>query len=150
MGDQEQEPKLFTLKEAERTRLAVEPILIEAVENRRELGKLAERLGAIAQRVSLSGGLVVNYEETARLRREHDRMALAIKAALEKIESTGCMVKDLDLGLLDFPAVLNNEEIYLCWRLGEDRIRFWHRQNEGYAGRKPLDPRNAGGKQPVQ
>jgi len=150
MGDQEREPKLFTLKEAERTRLAVEPILIEAIESRKKLGELAERLGAIASRISLSGGVLVNYKETAGLRREHDRVAAAVKTALEKIESTGCMVKDLDLGLLDFPAVLNNEEVFLCWRLGEDRIRFWHRQNEGYAGRKPLDPRDAGWKEPVQ
>ncbi len=59
MGDQEREPKLFTLKEAERTRLAVEPILIEAIESRSKLGELAERLGTIANRIALSGGALV-------------------------------------------------------------------------------------------
>ena len=51
------------------------------------------------------------------------------------------MVKDLDIGLLDFPAVIDNEDVYLCWKLGEDCIRFYHRQDEGFAGRKPLSPR---------
>jgi hypothetical protein len=48
------------------------------------------------------------------------------------------------VGLLDFPSILDDEEVYLCWKLGEDRIRYYHRQDEGYAGRKPLDPRDLG------
>ena len=54
------------------------------------------------------------------------------------------MVKDLNAGLLDFPAIMNNEEVYLCWRLGEERIRFWHRQDEGFAARKPIEPGDTG------
>ena len=52
---------------------------------------------------------------------------------MERIHSTGCVVKDLDVGLLDFPARMDNQNVYLCWRLGEDRIRFYHRQDEGFA-----------------
>ncbi len=63
---------------------------------------------------------------------------------------TGCLVKDLDSGLLDFPAIIDNKEVYLCWRLGEDRIRFYHGQREGFAGRKPLDPRDTGPENPIQ
>jgi hypothetical protein len=59
-------------------------------------------------------------------------------------------VKDLDVGLLDFPARINNQEVYLCWRLGEDRIRFYHRQDEGFSARKPIDPRDSGYSSPVQ
>lgn len=150
MGNDDREPKIFTLKEAERTRTQLEPILLEAIETRRKLAPLAERLGEIAHRIGLAGGLLVRYEEVARLRMEHDHLALAIKAALEKIEATGCVVKDLESGLLDFPAVINNEEVYLCWRLGEDRIRFWHRHDEGFAGRKPLDPLDPGSRNPIQ
>jgi hypothetical protein len=51
---------------------------------------------------------------------------------------------------VDFPARLNNEEIYLCWRLGEDRIRFWHRPDEGFAGRKPIDPNDTGATEFIQ
>jgi hypothetical protein len=54
------------------------------------------------------------------------------------------------VGLLDFPAIIDNQEVYLCWKLGEDRIRFYHRQDEGFAGRKPLDPRDLGSGDTVQ
>ncbi len=141
---EEREQRLFTLKEAERTRAEVEPILVEAIETRRKQMRAAERLGEVAHRISLSGGMTIRYDEAAELRLEHDNLLQTVKSALERIESTGCVVKDLDVGLLDFPSIVNNEEVYLCWRLGEDRIRFYHRQDEGFAGRKPLDPRDAG------
>jgi hypothetical protein len=136
--------KLFTLKEAEQTRREVEPILLEAMENRRKQLELAESLSEIVSRVVLMGGVQIPIERAARLRRDHDRLGALIRAALERIEATGCVVKDLDIGLLDFPARLNDQDIYFCWRLGEDRIRFYHRQDEGYAGRKLLDPRDSG------
>ncbi len=150
MSDEEREPKLFTLTEAERTRQELEPILVEAMDCRRRVSELDANLSQLAHRIMMMGGLVVPYEKTAKLRFERDHLADAIKAALERIEATGCVVKDLDVGLLDFPALLDNEEVYLCWRLGEDRIRFWHRQDEGFAGRKPLDPRDRGPSNPVQ
>ena len=59
--------------------------------------------------------------------------AESLKTALNRILETGCVIKDLDVGLLDFPAVIDNEDVYLCWKLGEDRIRFYHRQDEGFA-----------------
>lgn len=150
MEPEEQEPRLFTLTEAERTRREVEPVLIEAIELRRKLAPLDEDLTAVATRIQWSGGLAVDYEKTARVRFERERLADSLKEALEKIQSTGCVVKDLDTGLLDFPAIVNNEEVYLCWRLGEERIRFWHRQDEGFAGRKPLDPSDSGSSNSIQ
>ncbi len=150
MSDEEREPKLFTLTEAERTRRELEPVLIEAIDCRRKIGELDEKLAQVAHRIMMMGGVIVPYEKTAKVRMEREHFAAAIKAALERIEATGCVVKDLDVGLLDFPAVIGNEEVYLCWRLGEDRIRFWHRQDEGFAGRKPLDPRDAGPGESIQ
>jgi hypothetical protein len=150
MSEEEREPKLFTLTEAERTRREVEPLLLEAIDCRRKMGELDKKLSQVANRIMLMGGVLVSYESTAKVRVERDRLAEAIKAALERIEATGCVVKDLDVGLLDFPALIDNEEVYLCWRLGEDRIRFWHRQDEGFAGRKPLDPRDRGPGSTVQ
>jgi hypothetical protein len=152
MGNEEpeHEPRLFTLTEAERTRREVEPVLIEAIELRRKLSPLAEELGAVAARIQWVGGMVVPYEQLARVRFEHDRLAEGLRAALEKIQATGCVVKDLDTGLLDFPAIINNEEVYLCWRLGEERIRYWHRQDEGFAGRKPIEPGDPGPSNPIQ
>lgn len=148
MGDPEQneerEPRIFSLTEAERTRRELEPVLVDAMDCRRKMVPLEETLGALSSRILLMGGLQIPYEKTAKVRFERDRLAGSLRAALERIAETGCLVKDLDTGLLDFPAVINNEAVYLCWRLGEDRIRFYHRQDEGFAARKPLDPRDAG------
>jgi hypothetical protein len=57
---------------------------------------------------------------------------------VREIEALGCVIKDLDLGLLDFLASRGREQVYLCWRLGEPDIRHWHGLQEGFAGRKPL------------
>ena len=148
MGDEES--KIFSLTEAERVRLQLEPVLIEAMELRRKLGEIDEQLGSLAERIQRSGGLLVPYEKTGRMGLERNRLEESLRAAIERIHSTGCLVKDLDIGLLDFPSRLNNEDVYLCWKLGEDRIRFYHRQDEGFAGRKPIDPRDADYRNPIQ
>ena len=49
------------------------------------------------------------------------------------------MVKDLDVGLVDFPTLFRGEEVYLCWRMDEDDIDYWHGVHEGFAGRRPID-----------
>ncbi|HXX20668.1 MAG TPA: DUF2203 domain-containing protein [Candidatus Acidoferrum sp.] len=146
----EDESKLFSLREAERLRTQLEPILIEAIESRRKLGELDEKLGKLAERIQRSGGLMVRYEDAAKLRIERDSVEQNIREALERIHSTGCIVKDLEVGLLDFPARIEGEDVYLCWKLGEDRIRFYHRQDEGFAGRKPIDPHDADLGNPIQ
>jgi hypothetical protein len=150
MDHEENEPKLFSLTEAERARRELEPVLIEAMENRRKVADLDEQLSAVANRILMMGGITIDYESVARVRSEHIRLISQVKDALERIQATGCVVKDLDTGLLDFPAILKNEEVYLCWRLGEDRIRFYHRQDEGFSGRKPIDPEDTGPKHPIQ
>ena len=140
----------FTLTEAERTRAKVEPMLIEAMEGRREMVGVEEQLAAVARRISMLGGCLVSQSEISELRTRHSQIGMKLQRTLETIESTGCLVKDLDTGLLDFPAILNDEEVFLCWRLGEDRIRYYHSIHEGFAGRKPLDPRDLGGASPIQ
>src|SRR5258708_12546017 len=140
----EAEPRLFTLTEAERARKELEPFLVEAMDCRKKLAGLETDLTAVSARITMMGGVIVPYEKLATLRVEHQQLAETLKSSLTRILETGCLIKDLEVGLLDFPALINNEEVYLCWRLGEDRIRFYHRQDEGFAGRKPLDPRDLG------
>jgi len=144
--DEAQEPprRLFTLTEAERARREIEPVLVEAMGCRKKLAGLESDLSAVSSRIAMMGGVIVPYEKLATLRVEHQQLAETLKSSLNRILETGCLIKDLEVGLLDFPALINNEEVYLCWRLGEDRIRFYHRQDEGFAGRKPLDPRDLG------
>jgi hypothetical protein len=150
MAQEEQEPRIFTLTEAERTRREVEPVLIDAIEVRRKIAPLDDELGAIAARIQLMGGIVVAYEQAAKQRFERDRLAESLRLAIDAIQATGCVIKDLDVGLLDFPAVIDHQDVYLCWRLGEERIRFWHRRDEGFSGRKPLDPGDSGSDKPLQ
>jgi hypothetical protein len=138
------EPRYFTLREAERIRLEVEPLLIEAMEARRHAMELQSSLARLAARIIMAGGLQLRYEEAAHKRATLDKVQQTIAAALARIQSTGCVVKDLDSGLLDFPAMIDNQEVYLCWRFGEDRIRFYHGIDDGFAGRKPLDPHDRG------
>jgi hypothetical protein len=142
--DPQPEPRLFTLTEAERARRELEPFLLEAMDCRKKLAGLETDLSAVSTRIMMMGGVIVPYEKLATLRIEHTQLAETLRTALNHILETGCVIKDLDTGLLDFPSRINKEEVYLCWRLGEDRIRFYHRQDEGFAGRKPLDPRDLG------
>jgi hypothetical protein len=148
--DQEQdetpEPpqRLFTLTEAERTRQELEPFLVEAMDSRKKLAPLENELSAVSARIMMMGGVIVPYEKLAAVRMQHEQLAETLKSALNRILETGCLIKDLDVGLLDFPAVINKQDVYLCWKLGEDRIRFYHRQDEGFSSRKPLDPRDIG------
>jgi hypothetical protein len=142
--DPQPEPRLFTLTEAERARQELEPFLLEAMDCRKKLAGLETDLSAVSTRITMMGGVIVPYEKLATVRIQHTQLAETMRSALTRILETGCIIKDLDTGLLDFPARLNNEDVYLCWRLGEDRIRFYHRQDEGFAGRKPLDPRDMG------
>jgi hypothetical protein len=153
MADQDEDPepdetpepqRIFTLTEAERARQDLEPFLLEAIACRKKLSGIDDHFTAVSARIMMMGGVIVPYEKLATKRIEHTQLAEAMRSALNRILETGCIIKDLDTGLLDFPSRINNEDVYLCWRLGEDRIRFYHRQDEGFAGRKPLDPRDLG------
>ena len=147
---QDDEQKLFSLTEAERTRAELEPVLLEAMDARRRAKAINDKMTELATRIQLSGGMRFDYQAAGQQRLEQNNLESSIAQALEKIHSTGCVVKDLDTGLLDFPARLNEEDIYFCWRVGEDRIRFYHRQDEGFAGRRPIDPRDADYRNPIQ
>jgi hypothetical protein len=146
--DQDESPeppqRLFTLTEAERTRQELEPFLVEAMDSRKKLSGLESELAAVSARIMMMGGVLVPYEKLAAVRLQHQQLAETLKSALNRILESGCLIKDLDVGLLDFPAVINKQDVYLCWKLGEDRIRFYHRQDEGFSSRKPLDPRDLG------
>jgi hypothetical protein len=150
MDQEEHEPRLFSLSEAERARREVEPLLIEAMQGRRQMADLEESLSAIANRIQIMGGVTIDYDAAARMRADLNRIVAKVKEAVDQIHATGCIVKDLDSGLVDFPSVIKDEEVYLCWRLGEDRIRFYHRQDEGFAGRKPINPEDTGPQHPIQ
>jgi hypothetical protein len=63
---------------------------------------------------------------------------LEVRRLLETVERSGIVLRDVDRGLVDFPAVIEGREVYLCWELGEDEVGFWHDMDAGYRGREPL------------
>jgi hypothetical protein len=64
---------------------------------------------------------------------------LEVRRLLETIEQSGIVLRDIDRGLIDFPAVMDSREIYLCWELGEGEVAYWHELETGFGGREPLD-----------
>ena len=62
-----------------------------------------------------------------------------LDALVHSILELGVLIKDINIGLLDFPALREGREVYLCWQLGEGEIAFWHEVDSGYAGRQPID-----------
>ena len=64
---------------------------------------------------------------------------LEVRRILETIEPSGIVLRDIDRGLVDFPAVMDDREVYLCWELGEDEVAFWHELETGFGGREPLE-----------
>lgn len=64
---------------------------------------------------------------------------LEVRRLLGVIEEAGIVLRDIDRGLVDFPAVIDGREVYLCWELGEDDVSYWHDLESGYGGREPLD-----------
>ena len=131
--------KYFTLEEAQELLDYVGPHLKVARDQRRRVQVLEKELMAGASRVMMLGGSIPPIVELGQKRAERDRLAGELQEAVEKVLETGCLVKDLEMGLVDFPSLRGGQEIYLCWKLGEERIQYWHGLTEGYAGRKPLD-----------
>ena len=131
--------KRFTVREAEGLLPRLEPLLRQAIRDKADYAGAESAVNGVMQRVMVMGGMVIDRARLLELRVERDQCAARLKEGIESIEVFGCVVKDLDVGVLDFPSVFRNQEVLLCWRLGEPGILFWHSTNEGFAGRKPID-----------
>ncbi len=131
--------RYFTIAEAERLLPKVEERIREALFLKAEHQRSDEEIRATTQRIFLSGGASVDRNHIAELKMTRDSSAMRLQETFERVQELGCLVKDLDIGLLDFPTMYRGREVYLCWRLGEDRIEFWHHIEEGFGGRQPVD-----------
>jgi len=130
-------PRIFTLSEAIALLPRLRPLVQAVVEARRELRSAEQRLDAFRARATLEGG-VVPEAGLHEAKREAERLTAEIREGIAGVEALGCLVKDLDRGLVDFLSVQAGEQVYLCWHLGEPTIAFWHGLEEGFAGRKPV------------
>lgn len=133
--------KTFTLEEAQSLLPVLESLLRSAIEGKKQAEAIDAEFQEVAHRVFLNGGTFLKIVPLAKRRADRDKAVQTVKDAITEITSIGVQVKDLDMGLLDFPCVVDGQVILLCWKLGEKAIEFWHGLEEGYAGRKPIDDR---------
>ncbi len=129
----------FTRAEAQRELARIEPLVREIVSLNSSFDAAQLALRAESHRVAMLGGAQPDAGRFQSLRGECVTLAQKLEEAVETLQSAGVLLKDPKLGLIDFPALRNGEDVYLCWKLGEPSIAHWHGIDEGYRGRKPLD-----------
>jgi hypothetical protein len=129
--------RYFTPEEANALLGQVRPAAERLVRHRQAFAEAAAKRARLTTHVAGNGGDL----DPGEVREDAERMereAEAVAAAVEELTGLGVLVKDLDRGLVDFPALREGEEVLLCWQVGEDEVAFWHGLEEGFAGRKPL------------
>jgi len=135
--------RTFTLSEAQELLPVLESLLCAAIEGKKLIEAVDSEFETIAHDVFMAGGMNLNIVRLARRKAEREKAVQRVKDSLAEIDATGVQVKDLDIGLLDFPCIVDGRTVLLCWKLGEKGITHWHTPSEGFAGRKPIDDRIA-------
>jgi len=135
--------RTFTLEEAQSLLPVLESLLRAAVSAKKLMEEVEAEQQALAHRVFLNGGTYLDVVPLARRKAERVKAEQRARDALAEIDSIGVQVKDLNIGLLDFPCEVEGRMVLLCWKLGEKAITHWHGTEEGFAGRKPIDERIA-------
>jgi hypothetical protein len=129
--------RYFTAAEANEALLTVRPLAEKLVAHRRKLREAQERRAELMRRIASNGG-ALDARQVATLDAQVKREGQALARCVARIQELGVLVKDLDRGLIDFPALRGDEEVLLCWQLGEDEVNYWHGLEDGFAGRRPL------------
>jgi len=127
----------FTAEEANAALVDVRPLVERMVERRRAHAQALERQEELEGRIRGNGG-GIPPATLADAAAEIERLERELARIVDEIGEHGAQVKDLDEGLIDFPALRRGETVLLCWKLGEDEIRWWHRVEDGFPGRRPL------------
>ena len=124
-------PRYFTLAEANTTLETIRPLMDEIQSIRNNIIAHQPEAWPAIEKSAGNGG----NSTLSKLVNDFDRLDKVLYQILE----TGAQVKDINTGLLDFPALREGHEVYLCWKHGEDQIAFWHEVEAGFAGRQPID-----------
>ena len=123
--------KLFTVKEANEVLPEIIPLMATMLEKRAKVMVQRQEMGSHLDDLHVDvGGPALNE-----LVRDFD----AIERSIQTIQGHGCMVKDINVGLLDFPAEIDGQQVLLCWRYGEEEVAHYHGLDEGFNGRSPLN-----------
>jgi hypothetical protein len=133
--------RTFTLEEAQSLLSILESLLRTAINSKKIMEDVEAEMQALTHRIFLNGGTHVDVVAVARRKAERARAEQRAKDSLSEIDSIGVQVKDLDIGLLDFPCEVDGHVVLLCWKMGEKSITHWHGTDEGFVGRKPIDER---------
>jgi hypothetical protein len=133
--------RTFTLEEAQSLLSVLESLLRTSIDGKKLIESVDAELQETAHRVFLNGGMFLNVVHLARRKAEREKTIQRVRDAMAEIDAIGVQVKDLDIGLLDFPCKVDGKIVLLCWKLGEQGITHWHGTEEGFAGRKPIDER---------
>ncbi|HXP39465.1 MAG TPA: DUF2203 domain-containing protein [Candidatus Acidoferrales bacterium] len=135
--------RTFTLDEAKMLLPVLESLLRTAIGGKKLMEEVEGELQELSHRIFLNGGTHVDVVAVARRKAERAKAEQRAKDALAEIDSIGVQVKDIDIGLLDFPCEVDGKTVLLCWKMGENSITHWHGTDEGFSGRKLIDERIA-------
>lgn len=128
--------KLFTLDEAHALLPRLREIMPEVQDKKRTLDALRAELEEMGRAASGNGHILAGDLDDKR--RQAQVLAERLNKLVSEIGDMGCELKGVEEGLVDFPAEREGRTVYLCWKLGEDRIEFWHELDTGFGGRQPL------------
>lgn len=130
-------PRHFTLEDANALLPHLKDLLLKIQESKAKHDRLEEQAEEYARHVSSNGHVVEKrLNET---RQELAKAAAEVNSLVQKVNELGCEVKGIDEGLVDFLSEREGRDVYLCWKLGEPDIRWWHELETGFAGRRPLE-----------
>lgn len=132
-------PRYFTLEQASRLLPPAGKAIRDAVQAKSRYEEADVALQALVQRIMIMGGIALDLNAAESWKNQREQSELALKAAVDKLEDMGCIVEDLDYGQIDFPTLFRGEEVYLCYRMDEAGIMFWHGVHEGFEGRRAID-----------
>jgi hypothetical protein len=122
--------KYFTIAQANEVVQIIRPLMRQLLEMRASIQKKQPEAWPVVEKAAGNGG----NKAASKVALEFEKMETLVKA----IQGTGALLKDLNSGLVDFLALRDGREVYLCWRYGEDEIQYWHEIEAGYSGRHPI------------
>jgi hypothetical protein len=128
----------YDIDAANDTLVEVGPLLATLADQRGELIRLRDRTLAAHAAAASGGPAELDDEEAHRIRLRMQGIVDQMAAAVARIDGLGITLRDIERGLIDFPALVSGRQVWLCWELGEDKIAFWHELDTGYGSRRPL------------